>query len=522
MKFTYQDICSKVYSLDQTRSIEKKAIQQFSDDFLLMKKAGKFCFQCIQYHFKKEIKKMIVFCGKGNNGGDGYIVAALAKESGIDDVCCVEVGDFRQQKVTAKKAKKIAEKFGVEIKRVSLLRDDFFYSLKDENSVVVDALLGIGAKRIFSKEHEYVIEKINEFASFIVAVDTPSGICTDSGVFNNTFIQASITVTFITLKTGLMLAKESCGKVYFSDLKIPQRIIKPILPEYFLLPPKNVVDFFPDRDVSSHKGNFGHLLIIGGNVGMNGSVILAAEAAFRSGVGKVTVASKKETLSALLVRLPEVMTLDITNLKDKKWKEILKDKDAVIVGPGLGNDKWAEEICFQIFSHETKKVIDADALYFLAESRCKNSSKKSKIKKKIEVKNSIFTPHPKEASALLGEKIDFVVENRKEAIVQMKIKYDSSSNENSFVLKGNKSLILGRTNTPFIDISGNAGMATAGSGDVLSGILGSLLAQGFSTENAAIVGVSLHGQAGDKAKQNYGESSLLASDITNNISTVLK
>lgn len=247
------------------------------------------------------------------------------------------------------------------------------------------------------------------------------------------------------------------------------------------------------RNPDSHKGNFGHTLIIGGDYGMGGAVIMAAEAAYRAGAGKVTVLTREENISALLARLPNAMTLRDNSLA----AEILADKTLIVIGCGLGKSQWGQKLFTMAMNSNLPKVIDADALNILSMSQ-----------EKFNLSNSIITPHVGEAARLLNISTDEIQKNRESAIKKLYEKFGAIS-----VLKGKGTLIFGDQKIIHQCPFGNAGMATAGMGDVLSGIIGGLMAQGLDSETSAIYGVNIHALAGDLAAKKQGEIGLMPNDL---------
>lgn len=256
------------------------------------------------------------------------------------------------------------------------------------------------------------------------------------------------------------------------------------------------------RDADSNKGNFGHVLIIGGDKGMGGAVIMAAEASYRAGAGKVSSLIRKENISPLLARLPNAMTID----EDSCAKEILNDKNVIVIGCGLGKSSWAKRLLKIALASDLPKVIDADALNIISENNIK-----------ADFTNSVITPHPGEAARLLGISVAEIQQDRKSAIKKLQKKFGAIT-----VLKGSRSLILGKNGKINECSYGNPGMAVAGMGDVLSGLIGGFLAQGLDIEKSAIYGVNIHAKAGDLAAKEIGEISLIPNDLIEYIPKLLK
>jgi NAD(P)H-hydrate epimerase len=273
---------------------------------------------------------------------------------------------------------------------------------------------------------------------------------------------------------------------------------------YFSLSKKDISKFIPKRKSDANKGDFGHVLIIGGDYGFAGAVIMAAEAACRTGAGRVTVLSRKEHLAPLLSRMPNVMTANFENKND--WQKIIKNKTAIVIGPGLGNSEWSAILFGLAMESNLAKIIDADALHFLSKSD----------QKEFNLTNSVITPHPKEASILLASTVDEIQKDRKLSIKKLQEKYQTN-----VVLKGQNSLILGKEEKLFLCPYGNPGMAVAGMGDILSGIIAGLIAQNIESFSAANLGVLIHALAGDKVAKQKGQIGIIPGDLINIIPQII-
>lgn len=265
---------------------------------------------------------------------------------------------------------------------------------------------------------------------------------------------------------------------------------------------REVLSWLPSRAVDANKGDFGHVLIIGGDYNMGGAIIMAAEAAFRVGVGRVTVLSRQENFAALLSRLPNAMVA-CANSKEEAQK-IFASKDAIAVGMGLGQSTWAQEMLDAVLSSSLPKIIDADALNLL--------SQKSSVQF---LSNSIITPHPKEASRLLGYSLEQIQQDREAAVKNLAYKYHTTA-----ILKGHDSLIADENEVNLCPY-GNAGMAVAGMGDVLSGMIGGFLAQKFSIKNAAILATTIHALAGDEVAQTQGQIGILPTELMKSVMRIV-
>ena len=434
-----------------------------------------------------DAKSMMVFCGVGNNAGDGYIIAELALEQGIS-VRLLQLGDS-QLKGDALLAKQLYLSAGGEIERF------------DENNcqinadIVVDALFGTGLDRVVIGEWEAAIDLINNSDAYIASVDIPSGLSANSGVPLGRAVKANETVTFIARKRGMYTgkARDYVGKLTFSDLSVPEAakraLNETVIKPSFLLMQSLAL---PKRARSSHKGSHGHVLFIGGALGMSGAVRMTAEAALTVGAGLVTVVTHPDHAAWLNLTRPELMVKGINSAKE--LSSYLLKADVIAIGPGLGQDVWGQELFHACLATEHDKIIDADALNLL--------SKISALRD-----NWVLTPHPGEAARLLGLTTADVEKDRFSAIKNIQQNYGGVT-----VLKG-AGTIVADEETFTISELGNPGMAVGGMGDVLTGVIAGLRAQGLSLRMSARVGVTIHAKAADQAVGVDGERGLMASDL---------
>lgn len=482
-----------LYSIEQVRKIEQKIIKSFNIlAFDLMKKAGTFAFDTIIKHYP-DINNITVICGMGNNGGDGYITASCAAQKGLE-VRCLEVGDPEDQTNTARQAKEFALACGVSPLPYSA-------QMIPKNTLIVDALVGIGVKGNIKGSLEEAVKTINTSNNAVVAIDIPSGLDANTGEPLGQTIKAQLTVTFIASKKGLYLqnAKQYCGKVEYSNLGINPNVFEEFAPCYRLMDINLISKIQKKHSVyNAHKGQFGHLLIIGGDYGMGGAPVMAAQAALRMGTGKVSILTRPEHMTIALTRQPEIMVCNFENIESIN----LEDKSALVIGPGLGS--WVEEFCPQILELDIPKVVDADALNWLSKNR------------KAKLKNAILTPHPGEAAKLLHWSTDEIQEDRDQAIKTLYNCYKSTT-----ILKGHNTLMIDENQMIHLCPYGNPGMATPGMGDILSGIIGGIIAQGFTLKESLECAVTLHALAGDKIANQKGLIGLCATDLLDMIQSIL-
>jgi ADP-dependent NAD(P)H-hydrate dehydratase / NAD(P)H-hydrate epimerase len=453
----------------------------------LMLRAGRVTWDHIQHNYAKA-KNIIVCCGKGNNGGDGLVVARLAHEYGVRVRVMLCEGVVTSE--PAQQALQAAESAGV-------VFQDFDAEQLQEADLLVDALLGSGVKGELREPYINVVNAMNAAAAPIVAVDIATGLDADTAAINEPTIHADSTITFIGNKPGLLtgMGVAVSGKVFFNDLAIPHSLLQSMQPCAETLAWEHVRPNIKRRCRNSHKGHHGHVLVIGGDYGMGGAVRLSAEAALRAGAGLVTVATRPEHVPIVSGTRPELMCYQVSGADD--LQPLIDACNVIIIGPGLGKSSWAEELLQVVLSSDIKTVYDADALNLI-----------STYDAVPILTNSIMTPHPGEAARLLGCTNSEVQSDRFAKLQQLISRYQSVA-----VLKGAGSLIGCSDVLPKICKAGNPGMATAGMGDVLTGVIGAFLAQGMSLYDAACAGVLVHSWSADVAAKDGGERGLLATDL---------
>ncbi|MFT3931962.1 MAG: NAD(P)H-hydrate dehydratase [Spongiibacteraceae bacterium] len=487
-----QTLPKNLYTSAQVRAFDRIAIDEYGiPGIQLMKRAGKAAFDDLLLRWPS-FEHLYVFCGTGNNGGDGFIVAALAAQRNLP-VTVWQVGDATKIRGDALLAKHFALDAGVAIER--------FSGQLPKSGVIVDALLGTGLGGAVKSPFGEAIAAINQSKLPVLAIDIPSGLCGDSGCVLGAAVQATATITFIALKRGLFTgdAANHCGTIEFASLQIPEEIYgreKSVCTRVVL------EDFATDlapRPRTAHKGNFGHVVVIGGDHGMAGAVSMAAQAAARTGAGLVSCATRPEHIAAIVARCPEVMAHGVNGLGE--LKPLLDRATAIVIGPGLGQSAWSEQMLFSAWQCAQEKSlplsVDADALNLLAQGSIIESSRCDWW---------VLTPHPGEAARLLNCANAEIQCDRFAAAAALQQRYGGA-----VILKGAGSLVASSGGIGVVNY-GNPGMASGGMGDVLSGITGGLLAQGFVPARAAALAVCLHGRAADLAAKN-GERGLLATDL---------
>lgn len=475
-----------IYSVAGVRQVDRAAIDGLGiAGYTLMTSAAMEVLN-EAFGFFPEAKRWQIFCGAGNNGGDGYVLARLAAQQGVV-VSVIAVTPPDKLKGDA------ATAYGDFVADGGVVMA--WDGAPDPHAdLIVDALLGSGLMRDVEGQLADLVDAINAHASPVLAIDIPSGLDGDSGAIRGTVVRADLTVTFVGLKTGLFLhdGPDCVGELRFSDLQIPGKcyndaevLLRRINYDTFLCE-------LPARKRSAHKGDFGHLLLVGGGPGMPGAIRLAGEAALRSGAGRVSVATHPSHAATISTGRPELMCHAIDELSD--LKPLLDKVDTLAIGPGLGIDKWGRSLFGEIIKSDLPMVVDADALNLLAASPVRRD-------------NWILTPHPGEAGRLLGTTAGAIQEDRLSAIDELSNKYGGT-----IVLKGAGSLVSSQGGPPWISSSGNPGMASPGMGDVLTGVIAAFLAQRMSFEQAGVFGVEIHARAGDVASKT-GQRGLIASDV---------
>ena len=499
-----------LYTSRQTKNLDRLAIkEQRLSAFSLMQEAANFSFNALLSYWP-DTKQVFTFCGKGNNAGDGYLVASLANEIGLESFV-IQISKQGNLSRPSSKALKISRSSGV--KFITLKS---FTKMSLNKAVLVDALLGTGIKGNVRKNISDVIKVINQKSTRhpVLSMDIPSGICADTGEELGTAIKANLTTTFIGRKRGCYTSsgRSNSGTIEFSDLGIKKTKTNKVISNCYILDMEKSLAKILNRPKDSHKGDFGHTLIIGGDSGYGGAAILASKAAIMSGSGLVSLATKKDHVSAALSSCPELMVNEVNSGQD--LEELLEKPDTIVIGPGLGQSAWSEQMLQKTFIEAKKRnlpvVMDADALNLLSKLKLASGTPKKLV----------ITPHPGEAAKLLKRPVETIQRDRFKSVMDLEKKLSAVS-----VLKGSGSLVCSRANgTQKIGVcnAGNPGMAKGGMGDILSGVIGSFISQGLSLAAATEAGVDIHSKAADLTELEMGELGLLPSDVINNIRYLLK
>jgi NAD(P)H-hydrate epimerase len=476
-----------LYRAAQVRELDRRAIEQHGiPGATLMQRAGEAAYGVLCMRWPRA-RKIAVVCGPGNNGGDGYVIARLALGDGRVPVL-LHLGEVPAigDAATMRQACEVA----------GLKPTPFDAAHLSGCDVIVDALLGTGLEREVSGPWHAAIEAVNNSGVSILAVDIPSGLNADTGRAMGTAVRAHATTSFIGLKPGLFTGDgpNHTGDIFFDDLDVPPAIYKDVVPVARRITPENLHGLLARRARSAHKGNFGHVLVVGGDRGMPGAVRLAGEAALRAGAGLVTLATHTAHSATVNAARPELISFGISGPAD--LAPLLARARVIAIGPGLQRNGWGGKLFTAALEARRPLVVDADGLYWLAQEPVRRD-------------DWVLTPHPGEAASLLGSSTDAIQSDRFAAARAIADKFGGVC-----VLKGAGTVVCSAGSETFdLCDAGNPGMASAGMGDVLTGIIAALLAQGLTPRDATRLGVWLHASAGDEVAEQGGEIGLVASDL---------
>lgn len=446
------------------------------------------------------LKKVLVICGSGNNGGDGFAVARLLHLRGYT-VEVWFVGKCSSMTEETKLQMEIAVNYGVPVKN-TITGEDY--------TIIVDAIFGIGLSRQVSGSYYNVIDSINKMKGTKVAVDIPSGISADTGEVMGIAVSADLTVTFAFEKVGMLFGKARTftGKIVTVPIGIESSVYDGRKDICYTYDRSDLKSLLPERDPNGHKGTYGKVLLIMGSPGMAGAAYFSARAAYLAGAGLVQIYTAKENQMSLQQLLPEAILTTYDEYEETKLKELIAWADVIGIGSGLSIEKTAHRIFSYTLSNAKKPcVIDADGLNLLAADR--------ELFHNLTA-DCILTPHMKEMSRLCGHSVVELKEERFHYFREFIERTPSVC-----VMKDARTLV-GKSGLPvYVNTSGNQSMAKGGAGDVLGGVIAGLLAQGMKPYEAGALGVFLHGLAGDAAQSRKGSYSVLASDILEGIAEVL-
>jgi ADP-dependent NAD(P)H-hydrate dehydratase / NAD(P)H-hydrate epimerase len=482
---------TSLYTANEIYALDAAAIAAGIPGIQLMKRAGSAAYDVLLQRFPKP-ELISVYTGAGKNGGDGYVLAALAAQR-LQPVHIIQLCPPDKLTGEARQAYEFARQAGVAM-------TPFAQASAPQAGVIVDALLGIGLRGDVSAPFAAAIEQINQSGLPVLAIDIPSGLNADSGAAQGALVQAMLTITYIGIKRGLLTGRGPavCGELVLADLGIGEDVFSQTKPRAESLQLSHLLNLLPLRRADAHKGDFGHVMVIGGDVGYGGAAIMAAEAAARAGTGLVSIATRPEHVAAVLARRPEIMACGVVS--GQALEPLLSRPSVLVVGPGLGRSPWSEQMLQQALKTSLPMVLDADALNIIAEGRV--------VPQVAPRDNWLLTPHPGEAARLLGITTQEVMADRFGCAERLHKTFGGA-----VILKGAGSLVAGDSEKIGVVTQGNPGMATGGMGDILSGIAGALIAQGLSVDNAARLSAVVHASAADLAADEMGQRGLLAMDV---------
>ncbi|MFT3762009.1 MAG: NAD(P)H-hydrate dehydratase [Pseudoxanthomonas sp.] len=474
-----------LYDTAAARALDARATALLGGDgYALMQRAGQAAWRRVLQHWPQAMR-IVVVCGPGNNGGDGYVLARLARQSRRD----MRVVHLPEHAPRSELAQRACTDYVATGGRIELFPETGL-----EGDLVVDALFGIGLSRAPDAPSAALIAAINTQPAPVFALDAPSGLDADLGSAPGVAVTADRTVQFIAPHLGLHTgdALERVGEIETDDLDVPPATFEAASPAATLLADGALEHWLLPRRRNTHKGESGRVLCIGGDHGHGGAIVLCAEAALRSGAGLLTVATRESNVAVVLSRRPEAMAAAVESTAD--LSPLLAAPDVVAIGPGLGQDDWGRAVFQLALASGKPLVVDADALNLLAAQP-------------RTLPDAILTPHPGEAARLLGVSTDEVQRDRFAAARRIAERYGAT-----VVLKGAGTIVTAPDATPRVVGAGNPGMAVGGMGDLLTGVIAALRGQGLPAFDAAGAGALLHSLAADAAAE-AGQRGLLPSDL---------
>lgn len=490
----YDHLPGNIDSIAGVRELDQLIIQRMGDNgYSLMLQAGEAAFEFLRERWP-EAQHLCILAGAGNNGGDGWVIAALAIEQGLS-VSVLMLGDVTRQSPSATDARHMAESAGV-------VAREFDGNLPADADLLVDGLLGTGLNAVVQGEFAEAIKAMNEHQAPVFALDIPSGLNASTGMIMGHVVQADATMTFISMKPGLLTCDgpDCCGELHYGALGLTdaERQAVSVLAQrvsYHSLTQDGPL--LHSRRGNSNKGNHGHALLIGGETGFGGAIAMAVDACCRTGAGLTSCATRPANVSVVFGRRPECMAAAINS--GLEMQPLMEKASVLACGPGLGRSSWAELLLQQVLQSDYPVVLDADALNIIASPGWQTEFPERDV---------VMTPHPGEAARLLDKSIADIQSDRLGAAQAIAEKYHAV-----VILKGQGSIIASPEAELAICTDGNPGMATGGMGDVLTGVIAGLLAQGLTPWQAAVRGACLHSAAADLAAAESGTRGLLATDL---------
>ena len=500
---------SRLYDAAGVRELDRVAIEEYAiPGITLMKRAAQACVDQLLQRWPAATRIALV-CGSGNNAGDGFIIAGLLAAKGLQVEVCL-VGKPPADDTDACQAYRFYLDSAARALPPLDIKSDINRDGLAAADVIVDALLGTGLDRDVQDAFAQIIRRVNQSRTPVLAVDIPSGLCADTGSCLGACIKASVTLTLVAPKLGLYTndGPEYAGEIVYANLDLPEAIYARHDGWVERLAWEELPPALLRRHKNTHKKHQGHLLVVGGDLGMGGAVALVAEAALYVGAGLVSVATRPSNVASIIARRPEVMAYGLEQAQE--LLPLMARASAIVLGPGLGQGDWGRSVFDAVMQSDLPLLLDADGLNILAaihppRAEAAPADNQSVAQTRLASGKHVLTPHPGEASRLLGGTA--VQADRKAAVTRLQALYSGV-----VLLKGAGTMIAddGRI---CLNPYGNPGMAVAGMGDLLSGVIGSLLAQGHSPWTAARLGAVLHSLAADQLKAAQGEAGLLATEL---------
>ncbi|MBT5764450.1 MAG: NAD(P)H-hydrate dehydratase [Nitrospina sp.] len=507
-----------VVTAEQMQAIDRHAIDDLGiPGITLMENAGIGVVHELQTRFPDlSLKKVFIFCGKGNNGGDGFVVARHLSGLG-SEVRVLLAGKLSELKGDAEVNATSAQNIGIQVDELTPDNLNQHDPELRHCNIIIDAVFGTGLNKPVTGFMEKVIDKINQFEKFVVSVDINSGVDSDSGQLIGPHVKSALTLALACWKQSHLL-HPSAGvmqETRLIDIGIPDKAHEGQDIRIHLCEEEDIKSWFQKRDPNSHKGNYGHVLVLAGSQGKEGAAGMTALAVLRSGAGLCTLAlpdscqKAAHPMEVMTVPLPETANGTLALSAKESILELLKEKSALAIGPGITTDPETVALIGEILPLiQCPLVLDADALNAISAHKDWLGTLPDK---------TVLTPHPKEMSRLTGVPTQEIQNNRMTIAAKF-----ASEHSLTLVLKGSPSLIASADGTVVINPTGNAGMATGGSGDVLTGIIAGLMAQGLAPCPAAIAGSYIHGQAGEHFAETESQTTLIAGDLLRCLPETLK
>lgn len=512
----------------EAKEIDRISIQDIGiPSMVLMEKAAMAMAGCIMAQSSPTVDKVLAVCGTGNNGGDGVAAARILRESGYE-VSVLIVGQVEKCSEEMDRQLQIANRMRIPV----YLAESVTEEKLQKYTIIIDAIFGIGLSREITGIYRQWIAWINTSTAKVIAADIPSGIHASTGAVLGIAVQADITVTFGVNKRGIVLnpGMQYAGNVVVADIGFPRQAVRQVAPTVYTYDPQQIHSILPKRKTRSHKGSYGRVLVIAGSPQMSGACYFASEAAYRVGAGLVHVITAGENADIIRTKLPEAIvstwSAPMTTEETTMISQAMDRANAIVIGPGLGESREAQMLLKMVLDHIIKDtntasdlppkpvVIDADGLnllsrrkeWFVADSHGGRTMQLPE--------NVILTPHLKEMSRLIQTEVSVIMDHMIETVYER-------GDQCTIVLKDARTVVSDGTQV-YINTTGNHALAKGGSGDVLSGMIGGLLAQGMKPMEAASLAVCLHGMTADAYVQEKGAYTMLASDILQAIPKVMK